>query len=91
MILNGVIEGDVLPSGMKVVVAIQLLKGGSASTVKHYYPISLLPCMSHILERHLFTVMTNFLHKARLLSLCHYEFIAGLGAKVLLEGFAGSL
>lgn len=91
LILIGINQRGLLPSGMNVPLVRPLLNGRSRRNFGNYRPVSTLPCMSHILERRLFIVMTNFLDKFGSLCTCQYKFIACRGTQVLLDDLADSL
>lgn len=86
-IINGCIEHGVIPDDLKVAVVKPLYKSGSRSEVDNYRPISILPAISQIIEKHLLIIMTNFLNKNNILSEAQFGFIQGRSTITLLEEF----
>lgn len=85
-ILNGIIESGVFPSALKIAIVKPLFKGGTNyGDVKNYRPISIISCISQILEKHLLKVMTSFVDKFGIISSHQFGFIAGRGTQTLLD------
>lgn len=91
LILNNIIETGIFPETLKSAIVRPLFKGGAPNNVENYRPISILSCISQILEKHLFLVMTSFLDKSGVLSPHQYGFVAGRGTGCLLDDFADNL
>lgn len=60
VILNSIISRGIIPTSMKTAKVIPLYKGGSRNMMSNYRPISILPCIGQIFEKHLLLTMTNF-------------------------------
>lgn len=67
-----------------------LYKNGDLGNVDSYRPISILPSLAKLLEKHLFLIMTASLDKIYIMSLQQYGFITGKGT-LLLEDFSDLL
>lgn len=80
--LNGFIAQRKIPNNLKNANVKPLHKGGDRRKVENYRPISILSCISQILEKHLFQVMSQFLE---------FGFVNGRGTQPLLEDFADEL
>lgn len=90
-ILNGIINCGVIPVGLKSAIVRPLFKGGKRDSVESYRPISILPCLALVLEKHILKTMTMFLEKFEILSPSQHGFIAGRGTDSLLEEFVDTL
>lgn len=91
-IINGAIESGEVPTTLKIAIVKPLYKGsGNRENLENYRPISILPCISQILEKHLFITMTNFLEKFHLISPHQYGFRSGRGTQTLLDNFSDLL
>lgn len=86
--LNRFIALGTIPPELKTATIKPLFKGGSPDRFDCYRPISVLPCIAEILEKHLFTVMTSFANKFEILSCNQYGFVSGKGTQCLLEDFS---
>lgn len=84
-ILNGIIDSRIIPSDMKRAKVIPLFKTGDASKPENYRPISVLPLLAQVLERHVLEVMMGFVQKHSLLSPYQYGFIPERGTQKLFE------
>lgn len=89
--LNGFIESCVLPDELKTAIVRPLYKGGGANRIENYRPISILPIIVQILEKHVFQVMSSFLDVHNVLSPSQFGFIRGKGTQPLLEDFSDLL
>lgn len=90
-ILNGIIYSGVIPLKLKTAIVIPLFKAGARNNIENYRPISILPCIAQLLEKHLCLVMTRFLDKHRIMSPSQYGFVQGRGTQMLLEDFSDLL
>lgn len=75
--LNGFIAQRKIPNSLKNAKVKPLHKGGDRRKVENYRPISILSCISQILEKHLFQVMSQFLEKFEIISNNQYGFVNG--------------
>ena len=85
--INGFLLSGVIPADLKTTLVVPLFKGGAADKRECYRPISILPCIGEILERHLFSTMTSFIDSSCSFSSTQYGFVAGRGTQPLLEDF----
>uniref|UniRef100_A0A6B0VGV2 Putative tick transposon n=1 Tax=Ixodes ricinus TaxID=34613 RepID=A0A6B0VGV2_IXORI len=90
-ILNGIIHSGAIPALFKSALVRPLYKGGTRNSVESYRPISILPCLALVLEKHILNTMTSFLTKFNVLSPSQYGFVPGLGTDSLLEDLADTL
>ncbi len=67
-IINTSIVTDVFPTGWKHALVIPLFKSGDISDPRNFWPISLLPIVSKVLEKIVANQMIKFLELNRLLS-----------------------
>lgn len=89
--LNGFIEAKSIPDDLKTSIVRPLYKGGAKNNIENYRPISILPIIVQILEKHVFQVMTSFLDKFNILSPTQFGFVHGKGTQPLLEDFSDYL
>lgn len=89
--LNGFIEAKSIPDDLKTSIVRPLYKGGAKNNIENYRPISILPIIVQILEKHVFPVMTSFLDKFNILSPTQFGFVHGKGTQPLLEDFSDYL
>lgn len=87
-IVNGFIESGIIPDGLKTSIVKPHFKAGSASSIENYRPISILPGITQLLEKHMFLVMTDFLEKFDIMPPSQYGFIVRKGTQPLLENSA---
>lgn len=73
-ILNGIFESGNIPDGMKLSIIRPVHKKGSKKELTNYRPISILPAMTHIMEKYLAKVMTSFCDKFSLILSTQYGF-----------------
>lgn len=64
-LLNNVILSGIMPIQMKTAVVTPLFKGGARKNIEHYRPISILPCISKVLEKHLYISKASFFRQAQ--------------------------
>lgn len=88
VMINGFLSSGIIPVDLKTALVKPLFKGGTPKKHESYRPISILPCIGEILEKHLFTVMSSFIDSSDMLSNNQYGFVAGKGTQLLLEDFA---
>lgn len=91
VIINSILESGNIPGELKQALVVPLFKGGSPDKVSSYRPISILSCISQILEKHLLLAMSGFLEKHNIISPHQYGFVAGRGTSCLLEKFSDFL
>lgn len=89
--LNGFILTGIIPDDLKIALVKPLFKGGERKILDNYRPISILPCIVQILEKHILETMTAFLDRFSILSSTQYGFVSGRGTQPLLEDFADDL
>lgn len=89
--INGFIHSGCLPEDLKTAIIVPIHKGGPRNLLSSYRPISILPCVSQILEKHLFASMTSFLDKHGIISSSQYGFVPGRGTSSLLNVFSDFL
>ena len=89
--LNGFIASGVLPDDLKTAIVKPLYKNGDRGRVESYRPISILPSIVKILEKHISLTMTAFMNKFNLFSPQQYGFVGGKGTQPLLEDFSDLL
>ena len=68
----------IFPDCMKVAKVVPLYKSGDRSNASNYRPISLLPCLSKVIEKLIYSRLTNFLNKHSILHQNQYGFCQGL-------------
>lgn len=90
-LLNRIISCGEIPINMKTALVIPLYKNGAHNKVENYRPISILPSIAQILEKHILLTMTGFLEKHGILSPCQYGFRQGKSTQTLLEDFSDQL
>lgn len=88
VLVNYIIETGNVPDDLKQALVVPLFKGGAQNKVSSYRPISILSCISQILEKHIFVVMSGFLDKYNIISPSQYGFVAGRSTTNLLEKFS---
>lgn len=89
--LNGFIELGVIPNELKTAIVRPIFKGGDPKKVENYRPISILPVLEHVFEKHIFHIMTSFIDQCSLFSSRQYGFISGSGTQLLLEDVADKI
>ena len=66
-IINQSIDSKVFPVSWKRARVTPIFKSGSAHDVSNYRPISILPVMSKIMEKHVYNALTAYLNGYKLL------------------------
>lgn len=66
-------------------------KKGQKDKYENYRPISILPVIGQLLEKHLLITMSGFLNKFSVISPRQFGFVQGLGTVSLLEEFSDLL
>ena len=93
-IFNLCISQGTFPSALKRAIVVPILKSGDKSNLSNYRPISLLPCMSKLLEKCLNNRIMNYLEKNKLLNehqfgfrknLCTDDAIMNVTSKIIKE------
>ena len=74
VIINKCISEGVFPKSLKSAEVIPIFKKGNKSEISNYRPISLLPPLSKIFERHLHNNLTQYIKKKQLLHKHQYGF-----------------
>jgi hypothetical protein len=74
-------ESGIFPTVFKRSVVTPVHKGGDKMDVNNFRPISVLPCLTKILEKLLNTRLVNYLTKKRILSDSPYGFRKGLSTQ----------
>jgi hypothetical protein len=73
-ICNNSIKSRIFPSQWKQARIMPIYKGGQKDLCSNYRPISILPILSKILEKHIFTHLYKFLQEHNLLQRSQYGF-----------------
>ena len=73
-IINKCISEGIFPDSFKIASAVPLHKNGSKSDQYNYRPISILPTLSKIFERHISTQFLSFLTKHNVIESNHSVF-----------------
>lgn len=89
--LNGFIQTCSIPEALKMAIVRPISKGGQSKAIENYRPISILPVLGHLLEKHLFVVMNSFLDSHPIMSASQYGFVPGKGTQLLLDDVADFL
>ena len=76
-ICNHSINNSVFPNKWKEAKVTPLHKGGPSEEVNNYRPISILPVLSKVLEKHVHDCLSDFLHNFKLLHKTQSGFRAG--------------
>lgn len=90
-IVNGFLDSARFPDELKTAVVKPLFKGGQKDDMKNYRPISILPILSHIIEKFLLKVMSSFVEKFSIISTRQFGFVPGRSTIALLEEFSDEL
>lgn len=89
--LNGFIYRGVIPDELKTAIVRPLCKGGATKKIENYRPISVLPIIAQVLEKHVFHVMRSFLDIHNVISPSQFGFVQEKGTQPLLEEFSDLL
>ncbi|CAG4937227.1 unnamed protein product [Colias eurytheme] len=76
-ICNLSLRSGVFPELFKIALIHPIHKAGDSDRIDNYRPISILPTMSKILEKIIFTRLSSFLHKTKFFSNQQYGFLRG--------------
>lgn len=90
-LINTILEVGIIPDILKQALVVPLFKGGVPDKVSSYRPISILSCVSQILKKHPFVIMTAFPDKRSTISPSKYGFLDGRGTIDLLQNFSDTL
>lgn len=90
-IINGFLLTGTIPEELKTAVVKPLHKGGARNVIENYRPISILPVLMLVLEKHLLKAMNGFLEKFNILSITQHGFVTGRGTQSLLEDLSDLL
>ena len=83
-VFNISLSHGVFPDKLKVAKVIPIYKKGDKNKFINYRPISILPCLSKILERIMYNRIHCFLQKHKILSNCQYGFRPGRSTELAL-------
>lgn len=86
-VLNGIFKTGVIPTGLKSAIVRPLFKGGNKKDVGNYRPLSIMPVISHIMEKHIANTINSFCDKFDLINKAQYGFRKGKSTTSLLEDF----
>lgn len=89
--MNSFIRSRSVPEELKTAIVRPVFKGGKPTRMENYRPISILPVLGHLLEKHIFRIMSGFLDNYPLLSDSQYGFVPGRGTQLLLDDVADHL
>ena len=89
-ICNHSITSSVFPSKWKEAKVAPLHKGGPHEELNNYRPISVLPILSKVLEKHVHDSLSNFLHQHELLYRTQSGFRAGHSCETALVNMVDS-
>ena len=73
-IFNLSLSSSIFPQPLKLAKVIPVFKKGDSNQCNNYRPISILPCISKILERIVYDQLYNFLVKYSIIIPCQYGF-----------------
>ena len=73
-IINLSLNSTSIPTSWKRAKVIPVFKNGSAEDVSNYRPISVLPILSKIMERAVFTQLSEYLETNKLLTKCQFGY-----------------
>ena len=73
-IINTSIKSGIVPSKMKIAKIVPIFKKGNVTDPANYRPVSLLPCLSKILERVMYNKVLKFLDLHNILYSHQYGF-----------------
>ena len=83
--LNHIVDTGIIPAEMKKALVIPLFKGAARNRHENYRLISILPCISQILEKHILQAMFTYLDANNVISNAQYGFIPGKCTQDLLD------
>lgn len=84
-IFNRILDTCIIPDALKRARVIPIFKGGDASKPENYRPISVLPFLAQLLERHVLETIEGFVLKHNILSSSQYGFVPGRSTHALFE------
>ena len=73
-IFNQSLSTGHIPDSFKISKIIPLFKSGDPSSFDNYRPISILPCISKILDKLVYIRLIKFLDRYKIISLCQFGF-----------------
>ena len=76
-IINNSFKYGIFPDHLKIAVIIPLYKKGNPENFDNYRPISLLPGLSKIFEKAMYSRLTTFLKQCNIFNECEHGFLAG--------------
>ena len=74
-LINKAVTEGVFPQSLKVARVIPLYKGGDATNVKNYRPISILPLFSKLFEKVIYNQLYQYLENKNILFKSQYGFM----------------
>jgi hypothetical protein len=83
-LINDSIQTSVFPTAWKIAKVTALLKGGKATELNNYRPISILSTVSKIIERHVYNHMYSYFCENKLMSDNQSGFRAGFSCETCL-------
>lgn len=89
--MNSFIALGVIPDELKTAIVRPIFKSGDCKQIENYRPISILPVLGHIIEKHICSIMSCFIDRCSLLSDRQYGFVSGRGTQLLLDDVADEL
>uniref|UniRef100_A0A0K8RLB3 Putative jockey ele1 orf2-h 1e-120-j 4 n=1 Tax=Ixodes ricinus TaxID=34613 RepID=A0A0K8RLB3_IXORI len=89
-LINEIISWGLIPDDLKTAIVVPIYKGGPRNPFFSYRPISVLPCICKILEKHVLFFMKSFLDKHNIISSSQYGFVSNRGTSSLLDVFSDS-
>lgn len=87
-ILNGIFETGNIPKEMKVSIVRPIYKHGKKGELGNYRPIAILSVLSHVVEKHIASVMQSFCEKYNLNNPAQFGFTKNRNSILLLEEFS---
>lgn len=84
-ILNGIFSTGKIPKPLKSAIVRPLYKQGPRNKCENYRPLSILPVISHYMEKHILKVMESFTDTYALIEDSQYGFRRGKSTIALLE------
>ena len=84
-IVNECMEGGHMEEQLKQAIVRPIFKNGTKSDTGNYRPISLLPVISKVAERHVGDILTGYLRSKNILDIRQFAFQKGKGTTDLLE------
>lgn len=90
-LVNWSLQEGVFPDVLKIAKVIPLYKKGNKCSIENYRPISLLSCLSKVLERVVFERMASFIDKNDILCSSQHGFREGRSTQTAILAFLNNL